>query len=196
MTRPNLNRGVLRWCGEHWINALSDKGSDQPTAWFSLFHTRYSEVGEGSVLQLVIPQAGISAVCSDSSELGNWVADRFLSKSSVQTPDAKVEDASFQRFGATHDKPSWTVEWAGHRIDARWNVTEPPVIAYGPFSPGTEFFTVLFFTMASTLKLDGQALPGRPYLRDIWEGTIGGERSSSVIALNETFIEPKSEGIQ
>jgi len=70
------------------------------------------------------------------------------------------------------------------------------VIAYGPFSPTTEFFTVLFFTLESTLELDGQSLAGQPYLRSIWEPTIGGKRSSSVIALNETLIEPKSEGIQ
>ncbi len=85
------------------------------------------------------------------------------------------------------------VEWTDHRIEARWTVTEAPVIAYGPFSEGNEFFTVLFFTMASTLALDGHVLRGEPYLRDIWEANIGGKRSSSVIALNETLIETGSD---
>jgi len=200
MPRPTLNRGALQWCGEHWINALSDtrdeEAGDQPSAWFSLYHTRYGEVGEGNVLHLVVPRAGITVICSDNPELRTWVADRFLSKSTVQTPDAGVEDASFQRLGATRDQPSWVIEWAEHRIEARWTVTEAPVIAYGPFTPGTEFFTVLFFTMASTLELDGHALPGQPYLRDIWEPTIGGRRSSSVISLNETLIEPGADRVQ
>ena len=194
MTEPTLNDGILVWCGEHWINALSEEGCDQPTAWFSLYHTHYSEVGEGNVLQLVVPGAGISTVCTDNPTLGGWVANRFLLKSSVQTPDAQVEDANFRRLGATQDTPSWTIEWAGHRVEARWTIKEPPVIAYGLFAPSAEFFTVLFFTMESALELDGEALPGQPYLRDIWESTIGGKRSSSVIALNETLIEPRQQG--
>jgi hypothetical protein len=127
------NDGILVWCGEHWINALSDEGCDRPTAWFSMFRTHYSEFGTGNVLQLVVPRAGISVVCSDNPEVAAWVATRFLAKSSVQTPDARIEHASFRRHGASHDTPSWTVEWAGHRVDARWVITERPVIAYGPF---------------------------------------------------------------
>jgi hypothetical protein len=191
MPKPTLNDGTLIWCGEHWINALSDDGRDQPAAWFSLYHTRYSEAGEGNTLQLVIPSAGIRTVCTDNPQLGKWVANRFFSQSSVQTPDVPIEPGSFQRHGSTHDAPSWTIEWAEHRIEARWTITEAPVIAYGPFGTSVEFFTVLFFTMESALELDGRVLPGRPYRRDVWERTIGGERSSSLIALNESLIHPK-----
>ncbi len=193
MPKPTLNTGTLVWCGEHWINALNEDGGDQPTAWFSLFHTRYSEAGEGNTLQLVIPSAGIRTVCSDNPNLGRWVADRFLSQSSVKTPDATIESGIFQRHGSINDAPSWTIEWAGHRIDARWAVTEAPVISYGPFGSDAEYFTVLFFTMESTLELDGQALSGQPYPRDIWEKTIGGKRSSSLIAVNESLIHPRPE---
>ena len=80
--------------------------------------------------------------------------------------------------------------------DGGWNVAEPPVIAYGPFSPAADFFTVLLFTLESNLGLDGQSLAGRPYLGSIWEPTIGGKRSSRLIALNEMLLEPKSQGIQ
>ena len=191
MAKPVVNDGILVWCGEHWINALRDRSDGGPTAWFSLFRTHYSQYGEGHTLQLAVPSAGISVVCSDNPNLGAWIARRFLAKSSVQTPDAPIVPAEFRRSGATHNAPMWTVEWAGHRIDARWTITEGPVIAYGPFGPDTEFFTVLFFTMQSALALDGRTLPGRPYPRDIWEASIGGVRSSSVIALNETLIEPR-----
>lgn len=151
-SKPTLNHGELIWCGEHWINALSD-----------------------------------------NPEVGRWVADRFFSKSSVATPDARVEPATFHRHGAAHAAPSWTVEWEGRRVDTRWTVAEPPVIAYGPFGPGAEFFTVLFFTVESAVELDGRTLPGRPYQRDIWESNIGGKRSSSLIAMNESLIEPRTD---
>ena len=115
----------------------------------------------------------------------------FFSRSSVATPDARIEPATFHRQGATHDAPSWTVEWGGRRIEARWTIEAPPVIAYGPFAPGAEFFTILFFTVESALEIDGRVLPGRPYPRDIWEKSVGGHRSSSLIALNESLIEPR-----
>jgi len=38
------------------------------------------------------------------------------------------------------------------------------------------------------MKLDGRAVEGKPYTRDIWKKSIGGDRSSCVFALAETFI--------
>ncbi len=103
MTRPTLNRGALRWCGEHWINALSDTrdedSGDQPSAWFSLYHTRYCEVGEGNVLHLVVPSAGITVICSDNPALRTWVADRFLSKSTVGRRMPRSKTPAFSAAG-------------------------------------------------------------------------------------------------
>jgi len=187
--RPELNTGKLVWSGEHWINAIRPEGDEEPSAWFSLFHTRYSEVGEGNALQLVVPEVGLEMICADNMRVGQWVKEKFFARSSVRTPDAPVVQAEFSREGATHSHPSWVVEVDSHRVAARWTVTEPPTIAYGPFREGVEFFTILFFTMESTVEVDGRQIEGKPYLRDIWKPTIGGDRSSSVFALSESLIE-------
>ena len=187
--RPEINTGKLVWAGEHWINGIRIEDAEEPSGWFSHYHIRYSEVGEGNALQLVIPEADISCIATDNMEVGEWISDGYFARSSVQPPDAPLVEGSFKREGSTHSNPSWIVETCGHQVVARWNVTEPPVVAYGPFREGIEFFTMLFFTMDSTIELDGSPIEGKPYLRAIWNPSIGGDRSSSVFALSESMIE-------
>ncbi|MDP7129749.1 MAG: hypothetical protein QF437_04635 [Planctomycetota bacterium] len=192
--KPDLNTGKLVWSGEHWINGISVGDSTEPSGWFSQYSIRYSEAGEGNALQLVIPEKDICCICTDNRKVGEWIADGFFSKSSILTPDVPLVDAAFRREGSTNSNPAWVVDWDGHQVVARWNVTEPPVIAYGPFREGIEFFTMLFFTMDSTIELDGSPIEGKPYLRDIWKPSIGGDRSSSVFALSESMIETTADG--
>ena len=41
----SVHTGKLIWSGEHWINAIRREGDESPSAWVSLFHTRYSPAG-------------------------------------------------------------------------------------------------------------------------------------------------------
>ncbi len=189
MSRPALNSGELVWSGEHWINVIKPPGAEAPSARFSLYHTRYSEAGEGNTLHLVIPAAGINLVCTDNPRVGEWINSRFLKMGTVPSPDAPIVKADFQRQGSTHDSPRWVVETEGHRIVAGWSVKEPPVIAYGPLSEGFEFFTLLLFSDETTVELDGSPIPGTPFVIDAWRDSIGGDRSSCVFALAETMIQ-------
>lgn len=189
--RPiTIHGGRLLWLGEHWINALRPDSAEQPTAWVSLFHTRWSAAGEGNVAQILIDDGGtkFSAICADSRELADYAQREFFARSSVRDPGAPIVKATFQREGEMQREPGWLIEAGGHRIVARWTITEPPVIADGTFKPGTEHFTALFFTDEATVELDGKRIDGKPYRRDIWKPTIGGERSSCVIALAEPLI--------
>ena len=192
MSHPvQIHRGRLVWSGEHWINALRRHGEQKPSAWFSLFHTRWSARGEGNAAQLVVPSLGLDMVCTDNRELAAWVTERFFQHSTVYNPDAPVVDAIFSRAGDVRREPAWVIETRGpkHGVVARWSVREEPVIASGSFKPGTEHFTALFFTNESSVEVDGRPVEGAPYLRDIWAPTIGGQRSSSVFALAETLLE-------
>ena len=191
MDRPvAVHSGQLIWSGEHWINALRPEGAESPSAWISLFHTRYSSAGEGNVAQVMISgETGFSIVCTDSRELTQWITSMFLSRSSYYDRDAPVVEARFQRTGDITRDPEWLIETDKHRVVARWHVTEPPVIADGSFRSGSEHFTLLFFTDNATVELDGRSIDGKPFRRDIWKPTIGGERSSCVFALAETLIE-------
>jgi hypothetical protein len=191
MDRPvSIHDGTLVWIGEHWINALRPEGAAAPSAWVSLFHTDYSREGEGNVAQVLISGGSrVSFVAADNLELARYLNHEFLSRSSVRDPDAPIVSARFRREGDVRREPAWVIETDAHRIVARWRVTGPPVIAEGSFRTGTEHFTVLFFTDEASVELDGKRIEGKPYSRDIWKPTLGGDRSSCVFALAETLIQ-------
>ena len=185
-----INPGRLLWSGEHWINGLRTPQGKTPSAWVSLFHTRYSPAGEGNTAQIIIrADRQLSLICVDDPEVGRFTRERFLNRSSVQDPKAPIVQARFSREGDIRKDPAWVIETDRHRIVARWWVTEPPVVAHGTFSPGSEHFTALFFTERASVEVDGQPIPGSPFLRNIWEPHLPGPRSSCVFALAETMIE-------
>ena len=186
--RPTENPGRLIWSGEHWINGIRTQDSQEPSGWFSLYHTRYSEFGEGNTLQLVVPSLDIQLVCTDNLELGKWINEKFFRNSWVDTSHLPLVEGTFFRKGEVRKSPSYVVFSGKIEVVSSWEVKDPPVITYGPFSEDKEFFTLLFFTEESSLELNGQLVSGTPYRRDIWRDSIGGERSSSVIALAETMI--------
>lgn len=188
--RPiTIHDGPLIWSGEHWIIGLRRADEGPPDAWISLFHTRFSAAGEGTVAQVLLAdKPRLSVICTDNPGLTKFITDTFYSRSSVQDAEAKIVDATFRLEGDTQRDPAWVIETKTHRIAARWQVTEPPVIADGSFGEGSEHFTLLFFTDKATVELDGKRREGKPYPRDIWKPSIGGERSSCVFALAETFL--------
>jgi hypothetical protein len=196
MKRPiTLHEGKLVWSGEHWLAAIRPAGADSPSAWVSLVHTRYSPAGEGNVAQVLIAGANtFSAICADNLELVDFVQTLFFSRSSIRDPKASIIKSRFQRGGDIRRDPSWIIEVANHRIVARWQLTEPPVIADGTISEGTEHFTILFFTNQASVEFDQQAIAGQPYAREIWKPSIGGERSSCFLALADEDVQDSGHG--
>ena len=189
-----VHAGKLAWSGDHWILEIRPQGAQQPSAWVSLFHTRYSPAGEGIAAQIVVPgDRPLSVVCTDRPEVGRFTREQFFSAGRYFDPEAPLVDAQFQRRGDILKDPAWVIETEGFRIVARWQITEPAVVAAGTFRPGTEHFTLLFFSDAASVQRDGQSIEGQPYPRDIWKPSIGGERSSCVIALAESLLEFQSD---
>jgi hypothetical protein len=87
--------------------------------------------------------------------------------------------------------PSWVIDSGRCQIIATWADIQPPVIAEGPaptFGPDRDFFTLLFFADSATITCNGLPVKGQTYQRDIWQASIGGNRSSCVFALAETMI--------
>ena len=191
MDRPvTVHDGTLLWSGEHWINAIRPEDAESPTAWLSLFHTRYSSAGEGTTAQIIIAGRNqLSVVCTDNPEVCEFTQRQFFAHSSVIDTNAPVVEARFYRQGDVRRDPQWVIEFNQHRVVGRWHVTDPPVIAEGTFKSGTEHYTSLFFADQAEVELDGQPIEGQPYPRDIWRQSIGGMRSSCVFALAETLVE-------
>ena len=92
--------------------------------------------------------------------------------------------------GDIRTSPSWTIRADGHEIVTTWSEIEPVVIANGPWAAGeiSYVFTLLHFANGASITLDGRTIGGGPYVVDVWREKIGDDRSSSVIALSETFI--------
>jgi hypothetical protein len=190
MARPvTILPGSLVWSGEHWVNFLREAGADSDSAKISFFHLRYSPAGEGNVAVVRISgQPRFDAVCTDNRAVVNFAVDFFFRRLDYYKDDLPVVEARFSRKGDIRTDPSWTIQTERHTILSNWTVTQPPVIAEGEFRQGHEYFTLLFFTDEASIELDGRRLPGKPYMRDIWKPSIGGDRTSCVFALAETLI--------
>ena len=184
--------GTVHWSGEHWINYLRRPGEAEDSGSFSLYHTRYSSAGEGTVAFVTIPDAGIDGVYYDNAELAEWTIENMVRGRGNQFDrEMPIFEARLTRAGDVRTKPSWSVEAGGRKVVSSWNVTDPAVIHWGPTPSGTEnmhIFSLLYFTCETELAVDGVAVEGRPYTRDIWRTSIGGDRSSCVFALAETTL--------
>jgi len=189
MTRPLVNPGSLYWTGQHWMVYIREPGSDQDTGRVSVWHTHFCEAGEGTIIYVDIPGA-YRAACTDNREVAGFM-DRWLRKLPGPYDIDHLVDARIERRGDIRQDPSWFVEAEDHTILTTWTEIEPPVILDGPapkFKEDQDVYSYLFFSGGSIL-FDEKPVPGAPYIRDTWNASIGGDRSSCVIALSETFID-------
>ncbi len=192
---PNdVIEGSVRWSGEHWINYLRRPGEEVDSGQVSLFVTRYGPAGEGIVAFVeIVGEDGLTAICTDNRDVADFIFE-MMAKGRGNQWDRELEvlDAHFTRGGDIRNDPSWTIETGDHRIVSRWHITDPEVIHHGPVPSGVagvDIFSLLFFTYDATITHNGTSIDGKPYTRDIWRPTIGGDRSSCVFALAETTIE-------
>ena len=184
--------GKVHWCGEHWINYIRRPGEATDSGSFSLYHTRCSEAGEGTVAFVLIPAAAIDATYTDNLELAGWITKNMIRGCGNQFDhEMPVVEASLMRGGDIRTNPSWTIAAGPRTIESRWRVEEPATIHWGPAPSGQKnlhIFSLLYFTRDTALSLDGQSIAGEAYTRTIWHSTIGGDRSSCVFALAETLM--------
>ena len=189
-----VSTGKLVWSGEHWVRMLRRDGADRASAIVSHYSLRYSPGGSGNVAVVRIDaDEPLHCVCTDNRECTRFAVERFFRRVDYFDAALPVMDATFERRGDIRRDPGWSIRTADRNIVTRWTVTEPPIIAHGSFRAGQDTFTLLFFTDHASARLDDRETEGRPFPRDIWRDSIGGDRSSCVFALAETFIEMRSD---
>ena len=189
--------GSLRWVGEHWVCALQGDGAEE-TARISLYNTHESEAGEGVVAYVSIrtgPGAPLSGVFTDNRELAAWVHETWGGGSGGRFDQPlTVRDARLVRGERCQDERSWSIQSADTRLQVVWRRFEEPVVSYRGDRPEVyaqrSLFNVLLFACEAEVRLNGARIDGVPYPHDRWRPVIGGERSSCVVALAETFITP------
>ena len=77
-----------------------------------------------------------------------------------------------------------------------WRAVETPVVSYRGDDPQVyaqrSLFNVLLFAREAEIHANGVRVAGAPYADGRWRPVIGGgDRSSCVVALAETFITPE-----
>ncbi len=193
MSRPIINPGSLYWTGQHWIDYIKEPGADTHSGMVSLWHTHYCEAGEGTAVFIDIPGAdGYQALCTDNPDIAAFHVAWMKGRGGIHDLDLEVVPASIRREGNILKAPSWVIESVDSRVVATWRKIDPPVILDGPspkFKEGWDVYSFLFFAWEASITLNDREIPGKPYGRDIWAPTIGGERSSCVFALSEVFVD-------
>ena len=197
MGQSRLQRGTLQWTGEHWVAMLRPAVSDRDSAIVSLFALRYSPAGEGHVAVVRIDQGvnRFESLCTDNENLLPFAVPRLFERAAYWKLDLPVTRCRFARTGDATRDPGWRIEpAAGDEVEVRWIVEEPPITVNTPWRNDQDVFSILSFTEEAQVHLGGRRVEGRPYLRDIWRDSIGGERSSCCFALAESFFDvPASE---
>lgn len=189
MDRPLVNPGTLYWTGQHWMVYLRPPGSEEESGRVSVWHTHYCEAGEGTVIYIDIP-GQYQAVCTDNREVAAFM-DRWVRNMPGPYQTDRIVEAVIRREGDIRSTPSWVIKAEGHTITTTWTDIKRPVILEGPapnFREDRDVWSYLFFS-GGKIEFDGTSVEGQPYVRDVWKPSIGGDRSSCVIALSETFVD-------
>jgi hypothetical protein len=196
MARPTVNPGTVVWSGEHWINYLRRPNERTDSGMVSLYHVRYSPIGEGTVAFVDIAgDDGLTAICADNRELAPYLIEKILRARGRGVHhfdrDLPVLDATFTRGGSVTAVPWWEIRSDRERIVATWLDLEPPFLAELPAPSGldfADFYSVFFFASNATIERNGRRIDGRPYTEVLPSTHIGGERSSCMFALSETMV--------
>ena len=192
MSHPLVNAGTLYWTGEHWINFIREPDAEQDSGMVSLWHTRYCSAGNGSVAYVRIAgEADFAGICTDNPAVANFIQAWMRGRGGLYDQDLPIIEAQFSQPGDVRTNPSWHIQTEQAQIVASWTEIESPIILEAPapkFTPDRDVFSLLFFAGGASITLNGRPVPGQPYLRDIWQPSIGGDRSSCVFALAETFV--------
>ena len=149
--------------------------------------------GEGIVAFVDIPDEFGQRAFTDNPNVYSFIYDNMVNGNSATPFEGGLQlfEANIRRRGDIRTDPSWLIESEDITISATWSGILKPVIAEGhapTFTKELDILSVLFFTEKASLSFNKRKLPGAPYSTDLWETKIGGQRSSCVFAIGETFI--------
>jgi hypothetical protein len=186
-----LHPGAVRHVWDHFVLGLRGPAGD---AVLSLYAIAWSpEVGGGHVAFLTLPD-GSARAWADVAGLGARMQAR-LSDLGMTGPalDSPVVAARFTRHPSDPTNLAWTIEGDKGGLEARWLRVRPAVWTEGPapaFWDREDIWCAFVDAPAASLVLDGAALPGEPWLDEVWVPKLGVALWSAHVALAEVRVEP------
>lgn len=191
--------GSVRWIGEHWVARLREPGGIQDRALVSIYATHYSPAGAGHVAAVQIAgEVGLMALYADDARVAEYVVEMWIGNRppfrDVKPPPVTV--ATFRQSGDLRSAPVWSIETDSTVVKTIWSEIEPGVTAVRPdpkIHRQRAVANVLFFARQCEVVVNEARIDAAPYEHDLWVTNLGGgDRSSCVFALAETFITPRA----
>ena len=158
----------------------------------SLYHTYYSSKGQGTIAFVRSDKAGLGpTLFAENIALAEFVIEKVVAWGpSPFEPDIPIVKGNFERSGDIRSNPKWRIETDSVIVEMEWTNLEPAVVIDRPLKSGavTAITSVLFFSTAATMKVNGKLVIGNPFMREDWYRAIGRSGSSCCFALAETLV--------
>ena len=199
-----VHPGRILQCFDHFVIDL--RAAEGAGAYFTVYAVEYSPgLGTGHVAFLRTRDADareLDLTLTDAPEMAgrmqarlrHLTATRDVSRGIGTRLDQAAHAATFQRHPWTADGVGWTIRAAGGpTIEARWEQPEEPIwtaAIAGTFTPERDILGMLAGFGAADVRLDGDPVPGKPWLDPWWESRIGRPFSSTHVALAEASLMP------
>ena len=208
-----VHPGRIIQCFDHFVIDL--RGEGREATYFTVYAVEFSpELGTGHVafvrVRGVDPSGGddLALTLTDAPDLARRMQARLrrmlatvdMSRGGGDAAELDQEPilARFERRPWTEDGVGWRIEAEdGRRIEAEWRSGSPPVwvaAAAGTFADERDILGMMAGFDAASVRVDGQAAPGRPYHDPWWEPRIGAPFSSCHVALAEASLTPAGSG--
>ncbi len=182
------------------------RASSGAAAYFTVYAVGYSpELGTGHVAFLRTRDAGgreLDLTLTDSADMAarmqarlrHLTTTRDVSRGIGTSLDQNAGAATFHRHPWTVDGVGWTIRAAGGpTIEARWTQPEEPIwtaAMAGTFTPERDIVGMLAGFDGADLQIDGDLVPGDPWVDPWWERHLGRPFSSTHVALGESSLSP------
>jgi hypothetical protein len=192
--------GDVIHCWDHLVMTLrSPDGAE--TGFLSLYAIAYSAtLGAGHVAILEVagsPDGPLAAVLADDPELGRRQGARLRAMGDPRAAlTGTPRSARFERVPYRPEGFGFRIAWDGPEIEATWLDPDPPAWVDGQgggFSDEEDIWALMVGAPRARLVVGGAAIPGEPFLDDVWTPKLGRPLSSAHAAFAEVRVRPVSD---
>lgn len=199
-----IHPGRILQCFDHSVIDL--QAPSGAAAYFTVYAVGYApELGTGHVAFLRTRDADgreRDLTLTDSPDMASRMQARLrlltttrdVARGIGTSLDQAARAASFYRHPWTAVGVGWTIGAAGGpTIEARWTQPEAPIwtaAMAGTFTPERDIVGMLAGFGGADLRIDGEEVPGDPWVDPWWERHLGRPFSSTHVALAESSLSP------
>ena len=193
MTIACIHPGRMIHIWDHLVIMLRDQ--ERETAFLSWYAITWSEsLGAGNVALVELPERSLAITVADDLGLGERQQARLramgTNRAALEGPPVH---GTFERSPFGPGGFGVRISTATTVIEARWLDPSEPFWADGEgggFSPAEDIWSAFVESPRATIAIDGVAVPGAPFMDDVWVPKLGRALSSAHVAFAEVRVTP------